>query len=717
MIRKFSPLFLLFLVALTVPAFAQYKYPFQNPNLPIDERVSNILSLMTIEEKIACLGTHPDVPRLGIRGAGHVEGLHGLAMGGPGGWGRPSVVPTTQFPQAVGLGETWDPDLVRQVAAIEGYETRYMFQSKYQRGGLVVRAPNADLARDPRWGRTEESYGEDPFFNGAMTVAFVKGLQGNDPTYWLTASLMKHFLANSNEDGRGSSSSDFDERLFREYYSVPFRMGIIDGGSRAFMASYNALNGTPMEVNSILKNVAVGEWGNDGIMCTDGGAMTNLVTEHKRYPTLAQAAAESVKAGINQFLDKYSEPTTEAVATKLLSEGEIDQSLRGVFRVMIRLGLLDPPEMVPYSKIGDGEEPWMTEKHKALARLVTQKSIVLLKNENHTLPIQKEKLKSIAVIGPYANQVLLDWYSGTPPYTVSAVEGIQNKVGKNVRVTYAPDNKDGAAEQLAKSSDIAVVVVGNHPECDAGWAKCPLPSDGKEAVDRKSLTLEQEELVKQVYKANPRTIVVLIASFPYAINWTKENVPAIVHMTHNSEELGNGLADILFGDANPGGRLAHTWPTSLDQLPPMMDYDIRHGRTYMYFKDQPLFPFGYGLSYTTFEYSNLRLSSKQIRRDSSLVVRFEIKNTGNRAGAEVAQLYVRYPNSSVERPKQQLAGFKRVTLSPGEKKTVEIPLNPNTFSYWNVQRHQFEIEPGSVDVMIGSSSALIRFSDTLLIEK
>jgi beta-glucosidase len=717
MIRKFSPLFLLFLVALTVPAFAQYKYPFQNPKLPIDERVSNILSLMTIEEKIACLGTHPDVPRLGIRGAGHVEGLHGLAMGGPGGWGRPSVVPTTQFPQAVGLGETWDPDLVRQVAAIEGYETRYMFQSKYQRGGLVVRAPNADLARDPRWGRTEESYGEDPFFNGAMTVAFVKGLQGNDPTYWLTASLMKHFLANSNEDGRGSSSSDFDERLFREYYSVPFRMGIIDGGSRAFMASYNALNGTPMEVNSILKNVAVGEWGNDGIMCTDGGAMTNLVTEHKRYPTLAQAAAESVKAGINQFLDKYSEPTTEAVATKLLSEGEIDQSLRGVFRVMIRLGLLDPPEMAPYSKIGDGEEPWMTEKHKALARLVTQKSIVLLKNENHTLPIQKEKLKSIAVIGPYANQVLLDWYSGTPPYTVSAVEGIQNKVGKKVRVTYAPDNKNGAAEQLAKSSDIAVVVVGNHPECDAGWAKCPLPSDGKEAVDRKSLTLEQEELVKQVYKANSRTIVVLIASFPYAINWTKENVPAIVHMTHNSEELGNGLADILFGDANPGGRLVHTWPTSLDQLPPMMDYDIRHGRTYMYFKDQPLFPFGYGLSYTTFEYSNLRLSSKQIRRDSSLVVRFEIKNTGNRAGAEVAQLYVRYPNSSVERPKQQLAGFKRVTLSPGEKKTVEIPLNPNTFSYWNVQRHQFEIEPGSVDVMIGSSSALIRFSDTLLIEK
>src|SRR6185369_16756744 len=290
-----------------------------------------------------------------------------------------------------------------------------------------------------------------------------------------------------------------------------------------------------------------------GIMCTDGGAMTNLVTEHKRYATLAEASAESVKAGINQFLDKHVEPTREAIQKGLLTEAEIDQSLRGVFRVMIKLGMLDPATMVPYSKIGSGEEPWTTDKHKALARLATQKSIVLLKNDKDTLPLDKNKLKSIAVIGPYANQVLLDWYSGTPPYTVSAVEGIQNKVGKNVRVTYAPDNKDGAAEQLAKSSDIAVVVVGNHPECDAGWAKCPLPSDGKEAVDRKSLTLEQEELVKQVYKANPRTIVVLIASFPYAINWTKENVPAIVHMTHNSEELGNGLADILFGDANPGG--------------------------------------------------------------------------------------------------------------------------------------------------------------------
>ncbi len=700
-------------VLLVVTASAQYKYPFQNPQLPVEDRITNLLSLMTLDEKIACLGTDPDVPRLGVRGAGHVEGLHGLAMGGPGGWGRPSVVPTTQFPQAVGLGETWDPALIRQVAAVEGYETRFMFQSKYNRGGLVVRAPNADLARDPRWGRTEESYGEDPFLTGTMTVAFAKGLQGDDPKYWLTASLMKHFLANSNEDGRGSSSSNFDERLFREYYSVPFRMGIREGGSRAFMASYNAVNGTPMEVNPILKNIAVKEWGNDGIMCTDGGAMTNLVTEHKRYSTLAQAAAESVKAGINQFLDRYKQPTTDAVKQGILSESDIDQSLRGVFRVMIHLGLLDPPEMVPYSKIGSGEDPWNSAEHKALSRLVTQKSIVLLKNDPKTLPLQKEKIKSIAVIGPYADQVLLDWYSGTPPYTVSALQGIRNKVGNGVRVDFAPDNKRGAAVQIAKSSDVAIVVVGNHPECDAGWAKCPLPSDGKEAVDRKSITLEQEELVKQIYAANPHTVVVLIASFPYAINWTQQNIPAIVQMTHNSEELGNGLADVLFGDVNPGGRLVHTWPRALDQLPPMMDYDIRHGRTYMYFKGDPLYPFGYGLSYTTFEYSNLKLSSPKLTSDGSVSVHFEIKNTGDRTGDEVAQLYVSYPDSKVERPQKQLRGFQRVTLKPGESKTVEIPLKAADLAYWNQQSHRFTVEPGSVKVMIGSSSSLIRSSKML----
>jgi len=244
----------------------QYHYPFQNPALPTEARIDNILSLMTLDEKISALSTTPDVPRLGIHGSGHIEGLHGVAYGGPGGWeGRGlQPLPTTQFPQSVGLGETWDPDLLEKAAAVEGYEARYIFQSeeryatnrrgqRHRREGIVIRSPNADLARDPRWGRSEESYGEDPYLTGTMTVAFVKGLQGNDPKYWLTASLMKHFLANSNEDGRDGSSSNFEARLLREYYSVPFRMGVMEGGARAYMTAYNAYNGVPMTVQPILK--------------------------------------------------------------------------------------------------------------------------------------------------------------------------------------------------------------------------------------------------------------------------------------------------------------------------------------------------------------------------------------------------------------------------------------------------------------------------------
>jgi beta-glucosidase len=375
-----------------IPISAQYQYPFQDPNLPIEERVTNIVSLMTLEEKVAFLSQRPGLPRLGIRPMGHAEGLHGLAMGGPSNWGRRNPTPTTIFPQAIGMAETWDTNVIHQAAAAEGYETRYMLQSpKYHRGSLVMRAPNADLGRDPRWGRTEECYGEDPFFNGTMVVAFVKGLQGDDPKYWQIASLLKHFLANSNEDGRDGSSSDFDEQLFREYYSVPFRMGFEEGGARCFMAAYNAWNGVPCTVQPVIKDVAIKEWGVDGIICTDGGSLRNLVTRHHYFVTTNEAAAACVKAGINQFLDNHRASVFGALTNNLLSEADIDQVIKGTLRVFIRLGLLDPTNTVPYASIGaDSEpEPWTTEKHKAVARLVTQKSIVLLKNSKKLLPLDK----------------------------------------------------------------------------------------------------------------------------------------------------------------------------------------------------------------------------------------------------------------------------------------------------------------------------------------
>ena len=315
----------------------KYTYPFQNPQLDMEKRIDNIISLLTLEEKIICLGTNPTIPRLGIKGTGHIEGLHGVALGGAGNWGRRKLVATTTFCQSYGLAETWDTALIRKVAATEAYEARCIFQSeKYNTGALVVRAPNADIGRYPRWGRTEECYGEDAWFNGCMAQAYVKGLQGNDPKYWMTASLMKHFLGNSNENDRVRSTSDFDERLFREYYSLPFRMGV-EAGSRAYMAAYNKYNGIPMMVHPVLKDITVKEWGQNGIICTDGRALGLLWKEHKYYPDSAWAAA-AVKAGINQLLDRHTNPIKKALSDGLLKESDIDEVIRGDFRVMIKLG-------------------------------------------------------------------------------------------------------------------------------------------------------------------------------------------------------------------------------------------------------------------------------------------------------------------------------------------------------------------------------------------
>ena len=703
----------------------QYRYPFQNPNLPAETRINNILSLMTLEEKVAALSTDPSVPRLGIRGSSHIEGLHGVALGGPGGWGGKGLepLPTTQFPQSVGLGETWDPELLRQAAAIEAYEARYVFQSdtatteweghKFRRVGIVVRAPNSDLARDPRWGRSEESYGEDPFLTGTMAAAFARGLQGDDPKYWMTASLLKHFLANSNENGRGGSSSNFDQRQLREYYSVPFRMGIVDGGARAYMTAYNAYNAIPMAAQPMLRELTMAEWGFDGIICTDAGALTNMVTEHKYFSDPDVAAAGALHAGINQFLDRYRDSVNAALSKKLVNEAELDDNLRGVYRVMIHLGLLDPPEMVPYSSIHGTEPVWDNPKHKQMARRITQESIVLLKNDSGFLPIDKSKLKSVAVVGPYADQVALDWYSGTPPYAVSPLAGIQAALGKKVRVDFVRNNDGDAAVKAARAADVVIAVVGNHPTCNARWAKCPLPSDGKEAIDRTSITLEQEELVKQVYAANPHTVVALIASFPFSVAWTQEHVPAILHMAHNSQEEGNALADALFGAYNPAGRLVVTWPLSLDDLPPIMDYDLTHGRTYLYFKKKPLYPFGYGLSYTAFAYSNLRISSPEIRPGGKVSVSLDVRNTGSRAGDEVVQLYVKHVGSTVIRPLRELKGFQRVPLLPGESKTVVVPLEAKALEYWDDSTGSFQLEKDAVEIEVGSSSADLKLQETI----
>ncbi|TRZ42295.1 glycoside hydrolase family 3 C-terminal domain-containing protein [Robertkochia solimangrovi] len=698
----------IFILLITFPSVAQErKFPFQDPSIAIEERINNLLSLMTLDEKVAALSTDPSVPRLGVTGTKHVEGLHGLALGGPAQWGgkNKDPLPTTTFPQAYGLGETWDRELLQQVAAIEGIETRFAFQ-KYGRGGLVVRAPNADLGRDPRWGRTEECYGEDPFLTGSLTVAFIKGLQGDDPFYWQTAALMKHFLANSNEDGRTYTSSDFNERLWHEYYAAPFRMGILEGGSRAYMAAYNKVNGIPAMVHPMLKEITVEQWGQNGIICTDGGAYRLLISDHHYYPDKYLGAAATIKAGINQFLDDHTEGIYGAIANGYLTEKDIDDVLKGVYRVMIHLGMLDPADNNPYATIGKQGETdlWETEMHKKTALLASQKSIVLLKNDpqNSLLPLQKEKIKSIAIIGKRADNVLEDWYSGTPPYMISPLEGIKNQAGAKIKVTYVPYNADGKAVAAARNADVAIVITGNHPTCDAGWADCPLPDEGKESVDRQSLDLPEENLIKLISKANPNTVVVLISSFPYSINWTADHIPAILHMANNGQETGNALASVLFGTYNPAGRLTQTWVRSITDLPDLMDYDITHGRTYRYFKGDPLFAFGHGLSYTSFAYTTAELIKTRYKADEDIELTVKITNTGDRDGEEVIQLYASFPESSVVRPLKQLIAFDRTHIEKGSSRSVTLKIPAKRLAFWDGKR--FKVEKGKVLLSLGPAS-------------
>jgi beta-glucosidase len=556
-----------------------------------------------------------------------------------------------------------------------------------------------------------------------MATAFSRGLEGDDPKYWQAAPLLKHFLANSNEDQRTSTSSNFDDRLFWEYYSVPFRMAFQDAGASGVMASYNAWNGTPMAVNPVLRDIVIQRWGVN-LVSSDGGAVKLLVTAHKRYATQKDAVVATLKAGINQYLDTYKDELHQAIKDGSVTEAELDEALRRKFRITLKLGLLDPPERVAYTRIHDGTPPWETARDQAVSRQMALESIVLLKNQASALPLRRQGLKSVAVIGPLADSVHWDWYGGRPPHAVTPLQGIRDAVGPAVKVNYAADDTGGAAVAAARASDVAIMVVGNDPTCgpnmanewdDSGTKPCADPGDGREGRDRVTLTLAQEELVKRVKAANPRTVMVLVSSFPFTINWSQQHVPAILQMAHASQDEGWALAQILFGDYNPGGHTIVTWPAAMDQLPPMMDYDIRHGRTYMYFKQKPLFPFGYGLSYTSFRFSNLHTDQPGIGRDGQADVSVEVTNTGRRAGDAVPQLYVRHLDSRVARPALQLGGFSRVHLEPGETKTVHMPLRATQLAYWNAEQKALTVEPEHVELLVGASSADIKLRGNLQI--
>jgi len=729
--KSFLPIMALALMC-SVGIHAQsYQYPFHNTALSEEERLDNAVSLMTTDEKIYTI-VGQGVPRLGIAGPGSTEAIHGIVRGGanqlpnlgaagqiqrqnaqlPQGQNTPQpprMVNSTAFPQAYGIGETWDRDMAFIVGDVMSYEARY-YSIKSGRNCLILWAPNADLARDPRWGRTEESFGEDPYLVGEMVASEVRGIQGDDPVYWRGAALMKHFLANSNEDGRTGTDSRFDEELFRDYYSYGFWKGA-KAGAKSLMTAYNRYNGIPCEANPFIKEILNEEWGMDGTIVNDGGALRFMVSEHNYAKDINEAIKLSLEAGLTRFIDSNFQQVKTAYEAGFISDELLNERTKGNLRTMLKLGLMDSD--CPYDKIpfDDTAAPWESQEFKDKARLVTRKSVVLLKNEGNILPLDRKKVKKIAVFGNRAETVLKDWYGALPAYTVSPLDGIKAAVeGEDIEVKFQRWDSDGTAQEVAKWADVCIICVGNHPTTSPDWGNQSIQSpwamgtvagDGREALDRRSLQLETEDLIKVVWQANHNTVVTLISSFPFAINWTAANVPAIVHLTQCSQELGNGLADVLFGDYNPAGRTTQTWVSDILDLPNMLDYDIRNGRTYMYFKGKPIFPFGFGLSYTTFKYSHLKVKKDGDR----YIFRLDLKNTGSRDGEEVVQLYAKFSGDDASK---RLRGFERIALKAGEKKTVEISVPAEDLKLWNSEAHAFTFRGKKATIQIGASSSDIR---------
>ena len=687
----------------------QFTYPFQNYCLDLEDRVTNLLSLLTDTEAVSLLTEHqPAITRLGIEAfSTYTEGIHGLGSA----QNEPTMsLLSTQYPQASGLGETWDPEMTRQVGAEEGHEAR-VYYVKYNgtHASLAIRAPVVDLNRDPRAGRNEESMGEDPYLVGEMTKGYVHGLQGDDPNYLQSASTAKHFLAYNQEENRGDLNVVVDNRNLREYYLIPFREVLQNQHGQSFMTSYNAVNGVPNTVSPYIKSIVIGEWGFDGMVCTDADAMQATYESYHYFPSLIAAAAGTVIAGTPVILAGDPTSMMSAYTTGALTRAEIDAALRGNFRMRFRLGEFDPPARVSYSTVDGTSTPWTDPAVEATVRLVTQKSIVLLKNSAGMLPLDKTKVKTLAVIGPNSNQVFGDWYGGKPPYAITPLAGITSKVGTGVNVLSAVDNTNGAAVTAATGADAAILFVGNNPICGSTtWAVCPSPYDSRETIDRQYIDLKPDQLamIQAVFAVNPNTIVVLVSSFAQSVTWVNANIPAIVHVTHSSQELGNAIADVLFGDYNPGGRTTVTWYNSLTDIPVKTDYNIRNGRTYQYFTGTPIYPFGFGLSYTTFSYSAFQLSASSVTQTGSITASVDVTNTGSVAGDEVVQLYVSYPtDAGVALPIKRLIGFQRVTLAPQASQTVTFTISESSLSTWNDTASAYQVPTSTVQLTVGGSSA------------
>jgi len=668
-----------------------------------DERAADLVSRLTLDEKISqMVHCSPEISRLGVyKYNWWSECLHGVM----------TKKGATIFPQAIGLAAMFNEDLLFQIATAISDEARainntyYPYDSPFT-GGLTYWSPNVNLFRDPRWGRGQETYGEDPYLTGRLGVAFVRGLQGDDPKYFKLIATPKHFAAGSGpEADRHRFNAMMSKKDLYESYLPHFRDCIIEGKAYSIMGAYNRINSEPCCASPTLQQILRLEWGFDGYMVSDCTAIENIYKDHKYVKTGEEAAALAVRTGCELncgFTYKFF--LKKAVEQHLISEEEITRAVSKLFLARMKLGQFDPPEMVPYRSIPF--EAVNSKKHLHLAREAVKQSIVLLKNANKILPLMKS-IKSIAVIGPNATtkRELLGNYIKRSYEITSILSGIKLKLGKNTKVKHVfgcfrrRRSRIGEylAKRIVKESEVVVMVMGIGQTFESEerlWRR---------DADRESLNLpkHQTEFMQKIHDMGKPTVLVLVNGSPLAINWAQQHVDAILEVWYPGEKGGLGVADVIFGDYNPAGRLPITYPKSDDDIPPIEDYRMR-GRTYRYMEREPLYPFGYGLSYTEFSYGEITLNTEKIEVGEPLLISVNVTNIGKSKGDEVVQIYIQDLKASVRIPRWSLQGFQRIKLEPNQTTTVQFKIKPRQLAIIDNDGKRI-LEPGSFRIYVGGS--------------
>lgn len=680
--------------------------PYLDPTLPLEERCRDLIARLTLDEKISLMENRtPGIPRLGIPAYDYwSEALHGVGRNGL----------ATVFPQAISLAASWDPDLIRRISSAIGDEGRAKYHAALRRSGstgmyqgLTFWSPNVNIFRDPRWGRGQETWGEDPYLTGEMGSAFVRGLQGDHPRYLKTAACAKHYAVHS---GPEKLRHEFDARVsLRDLYATylpAFKKLVTEAGVEAVMGAYNRVNGEPCCASpTLLQKILRQEWGFAGHVVSDCWALCNIFKDHKVAQDAAEAAGMALKAGCDLSCMEVYDHLGEAIARGLITEEDIDRSLARTLATRFKLGMFDPPEMVPFASIP--LEVVNCEAHRALAREAAVKSIVLLKNKGGLLPI-KDSTRSVAVVGPTAADmmVLLGNYYGLNPHMKTLLEGIVERAPEGMRLYYRQGVQllDPTRSNLewsvgeAAAADLVVACMGISPLMEGEEGESILTASLGDR-DEPGLPAVQMEYLKKLHLAGAKIVLVITGGSPVTLGDAYDWAQAVVWVGYPGEEGGTALAQVLFGDICPSGRLTVTTPKSWEQLPPFTDYAMT-GRTYRYAEWEPEFPFGFGLSYTRFAYTSLLVTPERAAVGEPVTVRVQVTNTGDRDGDETVQVYLKDVLTSGPAPLWSLVGFQRVALRAGESKTVEMEIPAEAMALVQAGG-QAQIEPGEFRVQVG----------------